>query len=221
MTQTTETLHAIWRSVRNRPAWISRLVERLGLDAGDEGFLNDTEDAFLLAAKELEGQWRRDVADRVRQFREEVDGEWARERRKDYLRQAITNIDQEISGLSLESPDGAARDEVARAFGRMRVQDLEHQKARLARELRFLSGRVNGKGLDAAQIEKARAFPLAELVETKRGMMLCPLHEDKHPSMLVRRGFGYCFSCGGRLDSIGYLMRVRGLRFREAVEALQ
>ena len=60
-----------------------------------------------------------------------------------------------------------------------------------------------------------------EELSDRRGMMLCPLHDDTHPSMLVKNGFGYCFSCCGYLDSIGYLMRVRGLNFREAVKNLQ
>lgn len=221
MTKTKEALLSMWREVRRRPAWLSLLVESLGLDAEDEAFLNDTEDGFLAGAKELEAQWRRDMAERVRRFREETDGEWARERRKDYLLRAIQDIELELAGLSLENCGGTARGEITLAFARMRCRELERQKARLARELRFLNGRGAGKGLDEAQIEKARAYPLENLVETKRGMMLCPLHDDTHPSMLVKKGFGYCFSCGGHLDSIGYLMRVKGLRFREAVAALQ
>jgi DNA primase len=60
-----------------------------------------------------------------------------------------------------------------------------------------------------------------------KDFICCPLHPDRlgkpdvHPSMLVKAGFGYCFSCGARLDAIGYLMKVRGLGFKDAVRALQ
>lgn len=79
------------------------------------------------------------------------------------------------------------------------------------------------------QIRRARSRPLETvLVEPPTKWLIhCPVHlertgrQDIHPSMLVRGGFGYCFSCGGSLDSIGYLMKLRGLSFRQAVEALQ
>ena len=221
MTKTEEALSAMWRGARNQPAWLSRLVEQHALDAQDEAFLNDTDDAFVRAVKTMEGEWRRDAGNRLRQFRAEVDEEWAKGRRREYLGEAIRKLEREISALCGETPDEGTRDDLTRMFNRLRVQDLEHQKGRLAWELRSLSRRGKRNGLEPFQIEKARAFPMEELVETKRGMMLCPLHEDTHPSMLVKKGFGYCFSCGGHLDSIGYLMNVRGMRFREAVEALQ
>jgi len=221
MTQTAETLYAMWQSAHHRPAWLSLLVERFALDAEDEAHMSDTEDAFLRAMRNINNQWRRGGADRIRQFRDDVDKEWAKERRTEYLGQEIRNLDQEIAAVGQEHPDGTAQGESTRIFNRLCVHDLEQRRSRLSWELRALSRPGQSNGLEPLHLDRARAFPLERLVETRRGMMLCPLHEDRHPSMLVKKGFGYCFSCGGYLDSIGYLMQVKGLRFREAVEALQ
>jgi len=74
------------------------------------------------------------------------------------------------------------------------------------------------KNLDNDRVESARAYPLQELVKSKR--ILCPLHKDTKPSMSTEKGFGFCFSCGGSIDSIGYLMKVEGKSFVEAVNTL-
>lgn len=49
----------------------------------------------------------------------------------------------------------------------------------------------------------------------------CPNHNDHKPSLLVRKGFAYCFSCGYSTDLIGYLMDNLNYDFKSAVEALQ
>jgi len=67
---------------------------------------------------------------------------------------------------------------------------------------------------------RAASYPLEELVEVKNHFMICPFHDDTRPSMWVK-GFGYCFVCGKRMDSIEYLRKVKGFSFVEAVEALQ
>lgn len=60
---------------------------------------------------------------------------------------------------------------------------------------------------------------------TKRGHEhsgLCPFHSEKTPSFTVseEKGFYHCFGCGAHGDSIGFVMRVEGLSFPEAVERL-
>jgi hypothetical protein len=72
-----------------------------------------------------------------------------------------------------------------------------------------------------ADIQTAREYPLENLVEldrTKR--MLCPFHKDEHPSLWVKNGFGYCFTCGESCDSIKFVMKTRGLSFIDAVRSL-
>ena len=51
---------------------------------------------------------------------------------------------------------------------------------------------------------------------------LCPFHNEKSPSFTVSndKNFYHCFGCGAHGDVIGYLMRVEGVSFPEAVERL-
>jgi hypothetical protein len=48
---------------------------------------------------------------------------------------------------------------------------------------------------------------------------LCPFHNEKSPSFTVvpDKGFFHCFGCGAHGDPIGFVMRVRGLTFIDAV----
>lgn len=51
---------------------------------------------------------------------------------------------------------------------------------------------------------------------------LCPFHKEKTPSFHVHpeRGFFHCFGCGESGDAIGYLVKLEGHTFPEAVRAL-
>lgn len=51
---------------------------------------------------------------------------------------------------------------------------------------------------------------------------LCPFHEEKSPSFLIKAGDSHyhCFGCGAHGDAIDFLMRFLGLGFAEAAEML-
>ncbi len=51
---------------------------------------------------------------------------------------------------------------------------------------------------------------------------LCPFHGEKTPSFWVndQKEFYHCFGCGAHGDGIGFVMRIDGLGFPEAVERL-
>jgi len=69
-------------------------------------------------------------------------------------------------------------------------------------------------------IERARAYPIARLVEVKNGKALCPFHDDNNPSMSVKGSLYHCFSCNAGGDVIRFVMNTRGITFPEAVRAL-
>jgi DNA primase len=51
---------------------------------------------------------------------------------------------------------------------------------------------------------------------------LCPFHDEKTPSFNVNASIGYfhCFGCGEGGDAIGFVQKIEGLSFREAIERL-
>ncbi len=78
------------------------------------------------------------------------------------------------------------------------------------------TGRIND-----SDIERARTVDLATLVEPdKTGRIVCPFHPDQRPSMWIKNGFGFCFSCGAHCDAIRWMSDVEGLGFIEAVRRL-
>ena len=53
----------------------------------------------------------------------------------------------------------------------------------------------------------------------RRGMVCCPFHGDKHPSMKVDARF-HCFGCGADGDVIDFVARLRGVRNIEAARLI-
>ncbi|PWN01653.1 DNA primase [Nocardioides silvaticus] len=89
-----------------------------------------------------------------------------------------------------------------------------------------MAGRIRDE--DIAEVrEKAKIEDVVSAYVTLRnaggGSLkgLCPFHDEKSPSFNVRPGRGfYCFGCGEGGDVIGFLQKIDGLTFVEAVERL-
>ena len=80
--------------------------------------------------------------------------------------------------------------------------------------------------LDEVRARLGLADVVARHVQLKRNGReasgLCPFHNEKSPSFTVseEKGFFHCFGCGAHGDVIGFVMRIEGLSFPEAVERL-
>ena len=58
-------------------------------------------------------------------------------------------------------------------------------------------------------------------IEVKRGgMVCCPFHDDKNPSMKLNKEYFYCFGCGATGDVIDLASRLYNLSPKEAAEKL-
>lgn len=92
--------------------------------------------------------------------------------------------------------------------------DEREKKERLLHYKRF-TGRL--ESLTEAQIQKARDYPITELIESKRNMAKCPFHEDKTASLNLKNNYWHCHAGCGSGDTIALLMKRDGLLFKEAV----
>lgn len=59
-------------------------------------------------------------------------------------------------------------------------------------------------------------IPIRETL--KGGRFRCPFHEDTHPSAFAYRDTNrfFCFGCGERGDAIDFIMKLKGIGFKEA-----
>ena len=88
----------------------------------------------------------------------------------------------------------------------------------LVKKIKIHTGRL--QGLSPEKIAKACEYPITDLIKTKNGYAVCPFHDDKTPSMDVRKNFYYCYGCGAHGNSIDLVRHLEGLTFPQAVERL-
>ena len=61
-----------------------------------------------------------------------------------------------------------------------------------------------------------------EGIVLKRGKALCPFHDERTPSFVVnqRRQTFHCFGCGAHGDVITFIMKFKGISFKDALTYL-
>jgi len=82
---------------------------------------------------------------------------------------------------------------------------------------------IESQGLiNKETIAQAKAYPISGLLPytITHNMTRCPFHEDRHPSATVKGNFFWCFVCNVGFDSIGLVMKLNGLTFKEAILTL-
>ena len=55
---------------------------------------------------------------------------------------------------------------------------------------------------------------------SRNGMVCCPFHDDRHPSMKLNEDYFYCFGCGASGDVIDLAAKLFGLSSYEAAKKL-
>lgn len=81
----------------------------------------------------------------------------------------------------------------------------------------------NHKGITEAMIDKARDYPISDLLEVNRyRKAVCLWHDDTRPSLVVyeKNQSVWCPVCGTFQDSIGVYMKLHGVTFPTAVRSL-
>lgn len=105
---------------------------------------------------------------------------------------------------------------------------VEKHIARLKRLLSVARGRVPKGRLTEEEIERARAVPIENLINQplrkggKTLVMLCPLHDERHPSFHVypESNSCWCYGCNQGGDVISFIRLLHGYSFQEAVRHL-
>lgn len=154
------------------------------------------------------------------QVREEQP-EFVREARKQYLADETARLRAELAD---DAAFGKSRAwaPVDLALLRSCYRDGAKRLAALERELRSMSQPATGRArITEDQMEQARQFPITTLLDKKVGeKVICPGHDDKNASAHVYDWGVKCFVCGEHYNSVGWLMKVNGLTFIEAVRDL-
>lgn len=80
---------------------------------------------------------------------------------------------------------------------------------------------VSEGSVSEIEIQRAREFPITELIENKRMWAVCPFHSDREPSLYLKKNFYHCFACGVSGDTIKLTQHVYNVDFKTAVKMLQ
>ena len=222
MTHSFETINQsafdVWRLVNHIPGWVWKIQKAAKLT-----------DDQVRSIEKIDDEWAgyfAEVRKGVQTFANEYPfGLWEAETDEDrisILSKLINEAYADYEALSRDGVDYATRKSI------LAVRDVEGME-RLRRKIR--ARQVHKTEPDATRltewdISRAREFPIEKLlyedgVEIRRdSKIICPFHPDRSPSMWIKNGWGYCHSCGASCDSIKWLMKVRGMRFHEAVRRL-
>ena len=81
--------------------------------------------------------------------------------------------------------------------------------------------KIEGR-IDQIDVDRAKEYPIETLLptEVKRGMTLCPLHNEKTPSFQVKNNKFTCYGCGEHGDSIDLYQKLNNVTFLQAVKSL-
>lgn len=148
------------------------------------------------------------------------------------LEEAIFCLEQDLQDREArrrtQEPGSFAR-KLNEKFMKAALSEYERKKAKINYLLGVVSEIVGekkttpGRGVTDAEIERARQYPIENLIESKRGMARCVsgTHEDRNASMQTTGNFAYCHACGFKADVIGLYQKLHGASFVDAVRALQ
>jgi DNA primase len=89
-----------------------------------------------------------------------------------------------------------------------------------------VAGRIVKEDIEALRAQADIVAIVSDYTELKRAGKshkgLCPFHTERTPSFTVSAvgNLYHCFGCGASGDLYDFLMRIEGLEFPEAVEAV-
>ena len=105
------------------------------------------------------------------------------------------------------------------------LQQLEELRQQFQPTIRLIELRSQPKRenmITDIDIQRAKEYPIENLVgETRRGMCICPLHNEKSPSFQVKKNNTFvCYGCSEYGDVIDLYMKMNNAKFLDAVRQL-
>ncbi len=206
---------------------MARRLHRIGFDfffigkvthlTDDE--VNKTLDEEMTAVKEIEKEYRENelpkVMASIKEWQEEFTLEERIEPRKEFLRERIGKVRRLYEEGCKEY--ALTKHDLTHWYVR-RLEQLERLLNKLGMEAKIVAGKA--EGISPEKIAYARKTPITDFITARQGMTKCPFHNDKSPSLDVRKNFYYCYGCGAHGDVIDFVMQTKNLSFKEAVTLL-
>ncbi len=209
----------VWRLANHVPRWVWKMQEKAGL--------NDMQVRYIeRAADEWDG-YQADIQRGLDSMRKDYPFDIWKFDTDDEIIAHLSKLIDEANGdyeqLAKDDVDYPTRKVV------MMLRDVDgmNKLRRKIRARQIHKTQPDSMQLTEYEIVRAREFPLERLLQeqgveiNRANKILCPFHDDRNPSMWVKNGWGYCHSCGESCDSIKWLMKIRGVRFYDAVRSLQ
>lgn len=98
---------------------------------------------------------------------------------------------------------------------RLRNATTDIEKQERLTHYKLFTNRLSS--LPPEQIERARNYPLKDLLNTNKNIAKCPFHDDRTASLNIKNNFYHCHGCNLSGDTIDFIMKRDGFTFKEAV----
>ncbi len=107
--------------------------------------------------------------------------------------------------------------EITMAYYEIQMDGLISQEKKIRKRIE-----TAGVKFDGSKLERAKGYPIENLIEVKNGFAKCPLHTDKTPSMKIypKQNKYHCFSCNKGGDSVDLCMAINNIPMAEAIKML-
>ena len=102
---------------------------------------------------------------------------------------------------------------------RLQNATTNEEKQQRLNHYKIFTGKLTS--LSPEQIERARNYPLKDLIGTNKDITNCPFHDDKTASLNIKNNYYFCHGCGEKGDTIDFMMKRDNITFAQAVINLQ
>ncbi len=139
------------------------------------------------------------------------------------LQRELNQQDKERDSVAIQSEAREWANLLPEAYETKRLILLERLKSATTekeKKERLIHYKLFTNKLDTIspeQIERARNYPLKDLLGTNKNITNCPFHDDRTASLNIKNNFFHCHGCGISGDVLAFYMKTKNASFREAV----